>query len=171
MPRDLLSMLTYEAKRQPELAALVASIDDLTEDEIRATPVKLPWLRTALLMLKREHAAYRLSESLDQWVTRGHTPDPVGEMRRWEAGDTFIRVGRSHLQICCGQLVWFDQTGVWIDTIRATLIDPMLWSQTVSCGNVRRSEYMMAVRARAKQLCPETVTAEPMERVRFFRPG
>lgn len=166
-----MALLDYETQRQPELADLVARIDLLSEAEIRAVPVKLPWIRQALLTLKRQHARTILAASLEQWVVDGHAPDPEGEMRRWEGADTFIRVGRTSLEICYGQLVWFDQGGVWIDTIRSTVIDPLLARHTVSCGRVRRSAYMTAVRSRTKQLCPESAAAQPLERVRFFRPG
>jgi hypothetical protein len=162
-------MLDYEARRRPELADLVAKIDLLDEDAIRAAPVKLPWMREALLMLKREHQRDLLAATLDQWVVNGYNADPLGEMRRWESGNTFVRVGRTQLEISCGQLIWL-QNGVWIDTIWSAAIDPLLISETTKCGTVRRSDYLMAVRNRARQLCPETMTPEPVERIRFFRP-
>jgi hypothetical protein len=171
MTRDILSLLDYEAQRQPEIADLVARIDLLSEADLRVAPVKLPWMRQALLMLKRDRARTVLAASLEQWVVDGHAPDPEGEMRRWEGADTFIQVGRTALEICYGQLVWFGQSGVWIDTICATVIDPQLARNTVSCGRVRRSAYMTAVRSRMKQLCPAMAATQPMEQVRFFRPG
>jgi len=171
MSRNPVALLEYEASRCPELAALIAKIDSMTEGEIGKFPVKLPWMRKALLMLKREHTSDQLAASLGQWVTDGHLPDPIGEMRRWEGSDTFVRIGRTQLEIHYGQLVWFDASGVWIDTIRCQTVDPVLVRQTVSCGPARRSEYMEAVRAKARQLCPTSVTPEPLERIRFYRPA
>ena len=171
MSRNLLDMLDYEADRQPVLADLIARIDLLGEAEIKTAPVKLPWIRKALLLLKQERAQTALGASLEPWITHGHTPDPMGEMRRWEGADSFVRVGETSLEVRCGQLLWFDQTGVWIDTIHTTCIDPLIARNTVSCGQVCRSDYLMAVRTRTKQLCPETEMQQPIERVRFFRPG
>jgi hypothetical protein len=163
-------MLDYEAKRRPALAALVDRIDLLDEATIRAAPV-MPWMRQALALLKQEHRRDSLEASMDQWATHGQNPDPIGEMRRWEGMDTFVKVGRTQLEICAGHLIWIAQNGVWIDTIFSSLIDPLLFSNTCSCGEVRRSEYMEAIRARTRQLCPDANLPQPMERVRFYRPG
>lgn len=175
MARDLLSLLAYEARRRPELADLVtqAELGTLDEDAIAAAPVKLPWMRQALRMLSQAHQQEALAALVQQWVVDGHTADPIGETRRWEGGSTFIQVGRTQLQVECGQLIWLQPNGVWIDTIWSAVIDPLLLRQTVGCGMMRRSEYMSAVRDRARQLCPESSisVSQPMERVRFYRPG
>ena len=171
MSRNLLDMLDYEAARQPVLADLIARIDLLGEAEIKTAPVKLPWMRKALLLLKQERAQTALGASLEPWIIDGHTPDPMGEMRRWEGADAFVRVGETSLEVRCGQLLWFDQTGVWLDTIHTTHTDPLIARNTVSCGQVRRSDYLLAVRGRTKQLCPELAAPHGLERVRFFRPG
>jgi len=170
MTRDLLTMLEYEARRQPVVAALMADIHQLSEDDIRAAPVKLPWLRQALLVLKQQFERDALAASLDSWAKSGHTPDPLGEMRRWEGPDCFIRVGRSQLEIHSGQLIWCDSSGVWIDTIHCAAVDPALMRQSVPCGRVPRSAYMLAIREHARHLCP-TPGTQPIERVRFYRPG
>jgi hypothetical protein len=169
MTRNLLTMLDYEAKRQPRLATLVADIDRLSEADIQAAPVRLPWMRQALLALKASHNQAALIAWVEQRATAGRTADPIGEMRRWEAGDSFVRVGRSHLEVRHGQLLWFDGSGVWIDTIRTSVIDPQLQRQSVACGRVTRSEYLAAIRARARQLLPDA--PQSTERVRFYRPG
>jgi hypothetical protein len=171
MRRDLFAMLEYEAKRRPDLARLVETIDHLTEAAIKAAPVPLPWMRQGLLALKRRQFASALAAELEHHIVNGQVTDPIGEMRRWEGSDTYIKVGRSSLEIQFGQLVWFDASGVWIDTIHAEIIDPLLRQETVGCGRVTRTTYMEAVRARARQLCPDLTIATPMERVRFYRPG
>ena len=171
MSRNLLDMLDYEADRQPALAALIAQIDQLTEAEIRTAQVKLPWMRKALLLLKQERAQTVLGASLEPWIIDGHTPDPMGEMRRWEGADAFVPVGETSLEVRCGQLLWLDRTGVWIDTIHTSRIDPLIARNTVSCGQVRRSDYLLAVRGRTKQLCPELAGPQGLDSVRFFRPA
>lgn len=175
MPRDLLSLLNYEARRRPELADLVtqAELGMLDESAIAVAPVKLPWMRQALRMLNQKHEHEALTALVQQWVVDGLTADPLGETRRWEGGSTFIQVGRTQLQIEWGQLIWLQPNGVWIDTIWSAVIDPLLLRQTAGCGMMRRSEYLAAVRDRARQLCPDSSidVSQPMERVRFYRPG
>jgi hypothetical protein len=92
-------------------------------------------------------------------------------MRCWQGVATFIKVGRSYLEINYGQMFWLDADGVWIDTIRATVVDPLLVQHSVSRGLVTRSAYMTAVRERARQLCPAEIIQAPIERVRFYRPS
>jgi hypothetical protein len=139
-------MLDYEAKRRPTLAALLAGIDHLSEEAIQASPLPLPWMRQALLQYKREHTVPVVE------AHQSYVPDPDGEMRQWFGDSAFIRVGQSSLQICDGQLVWFGPDGVWIDTIRTTLIDPLLRTRTASRGRMSKSAYHHAVRSRMQRL-------------------
>lgn len=171
MPRDILALLDYEAKRRPAIGQLVAEIDTLSDDAIRAASVPLPWMRQALLLLKRTRAEAALTESIEPYVVDGVVPDPVGEMRRWEAPDSYVKVGRSHLEIRYGQMFWLDAGGVWIDTIRVATVDPLLIQHSVSCGMVTRSAYIRAVCERTQRLCPEPSVQSPLAGVRFYRPG
>jgi hypothetical protein len=170
MPRDILALLAYEAKRRPAIGQLVAEIDTLSEDEINAASVPLPWMRQALLLLKRNRAEAALAESVEPFVIEGVVPDPLGEMRRWEAPDRYVKVGRSYLEIKYGQMFWLDANGGWIDTIRLATVDPSLIQHSVSCGMVTRSVYNRAVRDRTQRLSPEPVRS-PLAGVRFYRPG
>jgi hypothetical protein len=171
MSRNLDDLLEYEARRHPELANVIANLGNMTEADIKAVRLPLPWIRKTLLARKRNQERDLLAGSLDQWVIDGHTPDPMGEMRRWEASNTFIRVGRSQLEIQYGHLIWLEANTVWIDSIRSQVIDPLLLRHTISCGHVRRSAYLEAVRVRSRQLMPHEMAPTPMERVRFYRPG
>ena len=174
MSRNLDDLFDYEAARRPELAALVANLDTMTEAEIETARVRaLPWTARRFWCGNGIVSEVRLAactESADRTI--GRMPDPVGEMRRWETSETFIRIGNGQLEIHYGQLIWLETSGVvWIDSIRSHVIDPLLLRHTVSCGHVPRTAYMAAVRARARQLIPCETTATPMERVRFYRPG
>lgn len=171
MTRNLLTMLDYEANRRPDLAILVRTIDQLNDAAIDEAPVPLPWMRNALRALKQQHESIALAAWLDGCVQYSHVADPIGEMRCWTGDDCYIKVGRGQLEIRHGQLLWLDATGGWIDTIRLSVIDPQLTSQTGSCGRVTRSQYMTAVRDRANGLIVNTDTIDSgRQGVRFFRP-
>ena len=169
MFRDPLKMLHYEAKRRPEIAKLVADTVQQSEDDIHTMPLKLPWMRQALLMLKRQQQASVLEAEVDRCVVRGETPDPIGRMYRWLGPTCFIKIGRTQLEISDGDLLWLDNKGVWIDTIYTTVIDPLVEQHTVACRHVTWSGYRQAVRERVNRLHP--VTTSVQDGVRFYRPG
>lgn len=171
MIRDTLVLLTYEMNRRPELAALAARIDHLSDDEIRQAEVPLPWIRNALLQLKAKRINDAMQDSLDQWVIDGHMGDPIGTLRRWTGDDGYLRIGRGQLFIRTGQLLWLDRSGVWIDTIQTSYVDPKLKTHTVSCGSITRSEYYRAVRQTANGLAVSSV-APPVDKPTFeiYRP-
>jgi hypothetical protein len=175
-PRDIQKLLAYEAKRSPDLAHLIDNITAMSDDEIRQAKVKLPWMRTALLDLKKKASYKNLAEMILPMVVDGLSADPIGETRRWTGDNAFVRIGRSQLEIKLGELIWFDGKGLWIDTIYTTVIDPLMLHHTTSMGQMTRSAYMLAVRDRARS--PQVATAstvdlvrDPMSSVRIFRPG
>lgn len=168
MFRDPITLLDYEAKRKPALARLLAEIDTLSEEAIGAAPV-LPWMRKALLALKRQRQTADIEADVIACTVMDQVPDPIGEMRRWEGPDGFVKIGRTQLEMRLGQLVWIDATGVWIDTIHTPLVDQFL-PFTTSCGAVSRSGYMQAVHQRRHQLAPQ-MAAAPAERFRIYRPA
>jgi hypothetical protein len=174
--RDILVLFEYERKRRPELAVLAARIDTMTEEQIRAADVPLPWMRAALLRLKAKRRADVLRGIIERTVVDGVTADPMGIMRRWEGSETYIRMsnqGRpiASLLITHGTLVWLDATSMWIDTIHTTTIDDRLYANTVACGNLTRSAYNLAVRERARNTTMSEQIQETTSQVRFFRPG
>src|ERR1051325_6417850 len=154
MFRDPIVLLQYEAKRRPDLAHLVDSIDSLTEEQIGVARVPMPWMRQSLLALKRERLASDLESEVAACTVVDRVPNPIGEMRRWEGAEGFVKIGHTQLEMRLGQLLWLDATGVWIDTIHTSHIDPQIMSCTTCCGQVTRSEYMQAVRQRLQKLLP-----------------
>jgi hypothetical protein len=106
-------------------------------------------------------------------VVDGLSADPMGVMRQWQGDGIYIRIGRTELLMKSGQLIWLDQSGVWIDTLFTKHIDPKLHSHTVFRARMTRSEYNMAVREQARG--SRCVLAEPMQeevgRFRIYRPG
>lgn len=164
-PQNLLTLLEYEAARRPELAAMMANIDQLSDVSIQASRLPLPWMRQALLQYKREHTM-PLVDAIHSCV-----PDPDGEIRQWLGESAFVRVGHSYLEVSDGQLIWFGHRGVWIDSIFASAIDPLLHARTVSRGRFSKSAYHEAVRARVQRL-PITPSMHERESwFRIYRPG
>lgn len=166
--QSLISLLEYEASRQPALAAMIANLDHMSEDAIQSAKVRLPWMRQALLQMKRDRTTPVLDDSR---AVTSVVADPQGEMRQWTGDLAFVRVGGTQLEVTPGQLIWFGPTGVWIDTIYATLIDPQLLAHTVSCGRVSKSHYLDAVRNRTRQLPAASDTPISATGIRFYRPA
>lgn len=146
MFRDTQTMLAYEAKRSPDLAKLISDISSLSEDDIRAARVKLPWIRQALLELKRSTEVQQLSVDLEPYIVDSKLPDPMGQTRRWNGDTGFMKIGRGHLEIRTGQLLWFDQDGVWFDTVFGKTFDPMLMARSVVVGEMSKLTYFDMVR-------------------------
>jgi len=184
MFRDPITMLRYEAKRNPMLANMLENISFITEDEIKTTRV-MPWIRQALLGMKKAAAEAVTISSLRAWletqIVDGVMPDPPGETRRWTGDTTFIALKRGHLEIRYGELVWFDKKGgVLIDTIYCERPDPKLFDFTQVIGDMTKLEYFAAVRDRARgeagpntpmlQGLSDPAVSSPLTGVQFYRP-
>lgn len=172
MMRDPLVLLEYEIKRQPALARLAEQIEHLSEQAIQDADVPLPWMRDALTRLKAKRQFNRLAQSADDWAIERYTADPIGVTRRWEASEAYVRVGRTELLMTPGQLIWLDRKGIWIDTIFTTHIDVKLKTHTVLHGQMTRSDYNLAVRARARGATLSTPVYDdtPVSNFRIYRP-
>ncbi len=153
---DSLTLLNYEARKNPALGAMVANLVHMTEDQIRTDPIRvLPWVRQALLQMKKkvdfETLIGRVGATIEDLIVDGNVPDTMGETRRWTGDNTFINLRRGQLEIRPGELFWVDaRGGVWIDSIYSLPIDPRLMSYSTSCGSMSRLAYMDALRNRAR---------------------
>lgn len=148
MFRDSKTLLQYEAKRSPALADMIANIHLMSKADIKAARI-MPWIRQALLDLKRTDDQEHLAVDLEPYIVDSVVPDPVGETRRWISGTTYIKVGRRKalLEITSGQLIWIDGNGgVWIDTVYSEVIDPSLLAYTESSGMMTRLAYLSILR-------------------------
>lgn len=168
--RDPITLLQYEAKRQPELAAIIDRLPGMSEDDIKNCKVKLPWMRRALLELRQRKLHDAMNDTIITWAIDGRTPDPMGEIRRWTGDPVFVRVGRTEIEIKPGELLWFSADGVWIDSIHSRYVDPIL-AQCLPLGKMTRSEYLNAVRDRVRNMTvsPSVEVREPLAGVRFYR--
>lgn len=146
--RDPISLLRYEAKRHPEIAELIANVGSMSDEEIRAAKVKLPWMRKALLELKSQQNNVDLAAFMESMIVDGINPDPVGETRQWIGGNMFVWMGKNEIEIRPGQLLWSNGQGVWLDTIYSNRIDPRIFANTKLCGSMSRMTYMDMLRNR-----------------------
>ena len=148
--RSLTELLRTEARKRPEIAALIENIDNISNEEIMATKVPLPWFRKALIELKKESITKyfheRAMRMIADQVEEVYVEDGVGSLRRWNGGKTFVALDRGHLEINPNTLLWFPLTGgVWIDTVFAKEIDTQLQT-TQFIKQISKSGYAEEVK-------------------------
>jgi len=151
-------MLVYEANRRPKLAAMLQSILNHSPEDIENSGFP-KWIRQALLGKIGQAAQAVVDVKNYDNIVDGVMPDPLGELRRWMGGDTFIRIDRGQsLQINSGALVWLPYTGgVWIETVFSRLIDPRL-TTAQPAGLINKSGYTTAYKALIAHLVDAPIT-------------
>lgn len=182
--RTLISMLEYEATRRPEVASLMSRAVELSDEEIDAAVLPLKWYRDALRLYRSQLRSHEIANGDN--VIIGEVPDPLGVMREWIAGETFVALNKGALLVRYGDYIWIpDSGGMWIDSIFAKRVPDSVETNTrVISAAVSRSHYKERVRARAADNCPADAptmdlspssqgSASPLASipgVRFFRP-
>jgi hypothetical protein len=114
----------YEAKRRPAIADAIARIADMSEEDIRAVPVPLPWVTIELLAMWKEKASERAAARADQMMSTGaiaityHDNEGCeGNLVRWTNDDTYLAFGRSLIEVRTDKLLWLpDEGGYWFGT-------------------------------------------------------
>lgn len=145
MRGDIVKMLTYEAKRRPEIAVLMERAVNMTEAEIDAANVPLPWFRNAL----KQHAAKERMKLLATSAVyrEGFRKDEEGELLEWIAPDGYVDVDRGGgIFMQTGSFLWADARGIWAGTAFSKHIDPTIFHKTVSRGRVPRSVFLARMR-------------------------
>lgn len=146
--QSLDQLIRYEAKKRPEIAALVERAPEMTDAEIDEVKVPLPWYRQALRAIRRD-------ANVKNSTRIGVVADPMGQMCRYDGDTQFIEIDtqgelilRGTLEVKRGALVWFpDSGGIWIDTIFSKFISPEFGPHTLAAlARVTRSGYQAAVR-------------------------
>jgi hypothetical protein len=177
MYRDPQTMLKYEAKRSVDLAHMIENISSLSEAAIMAAKVKLPWIRLALLDLKRTSNRQQMSLDIEPFITSSVVADSMGQVIRWTGDTCFIKIGkrRSMLEIRTGQLIWLDgKGGAWFDTLYSESLDPMVSPRSIAYGEMTRLAYMDLIRTERNKTIdqvPHTVIDDSPERAfTIFRP-
>lgn len=171
MSRDIVALLRYEAQRKPDIAALLERAATLTDEEIDAAKVPLPWYRQALRKV-RDHERLNSPltwEQIAPFVHYGIVPDAEGDAFRFEGDIAFVTTdGGGQLQVLTGHLVWFPKTGgVWIEEVFASKIDSRLMTQVSPLGPMTRNQFKDACRQRIMRshgIVGEVQEVDPNER-------
>ena len=135
--RSPIDLLIYESKRRPEVRALMELAESgmLTDEELNAAKVPLPWYRKALRQLRDARLRdARLNVSMNNtlnamgaFIKDGTLAPSKGVMMVYTGPTRFISMGSSHIELVSGRPVFFPRIGgVWIDTVFSRRIDPVL---------------------------------------------
>ena len=153
--RDPIALLLSDAKRRPDIKALVDRIDDMTTEDINAAVVPLKWYREALHLLKARNDnaaalthAQALVENMGPVVIK---PEITGEVFRALEEKTIDNRGLS-LPVKTGDLLFHDGTMLWLGSFPifdATKI------QMESLGQMSRDVFAGMVLSEPRD-CPET---------------
>lgn len=132
----------YEAKVKPHIKELVDRVDDMTDADIEAADVPLPWFRIALKELRDERRKVEEPEIIVE-------QDPMGTMVEWTGNEDFIKTtARLEVEVKPGMLFWRPDTGgVWFESVFSKNVDPKLYSQR-PVARMKKSEYLVAYRNR-----------------------
>lgn len=114
--RDRVSLLLSDAKRRPDIKALVDRIGEMTCDDIDNAVVPLAWYRDALKELKERQRVVEMLPALEQYAdAMGEVtilPLATGETYRALEDITLDNSGLS-LPIKNGDLLFRDLSGIW----------------------------------------------------------
>jgi hypothetical protein len=172
--QSLTTLLHSEAKRKPELAALIDRVQDLTEEEIDAAP-GLPWVKKALREMRgpfggEDNYNLALARILPH-IRNGVVPDGEGTLSQWVT-DGWATIDRNNqLLMTPGALVWFPDTGgCWIGSIFTHTITSAFLNNTRLMRRCTKSDYALAQRDRIIAQNPElkiAATLDPDDRGLF----
>ncbi|RYD77090.1 MAG: hypothetical protein EOP84_16020, partial [Verrucomicrobiaceae bacterium] len=107
--RDPLSLLRYEAGRNPELANLCEKVGILEDSDIDCLPYLL-WIRNALKQLAAQKRSAKVSASVSETIAAnvvdGVTPDLAGVVYEYTGDPVFVSTTSSgEIQVPTGKLV------------------------------------------------------------------
>lgn len=116
--RDPVALLHYEAKRRPEVAAVLNDITAYTAAEIEAMPLPLPWIRNALLTAhKQAMDAVRMGRAvatIGDHIVTGFSDDPEGWLCEYTGPPDYY----ASVLVEDGSWVFVEDNGaVWFDTV------------------------------------------------------
>ncbi len=158
--RSPVDLLIYESKRRPEIRALMelAETGELTDEQLNAAKVPLPWYRKALRDLRNarlENKRINVSmgntmKSMEEHglIRDGTLAPSEGVMMQYVGPTQFITMGKGQIELLEGRPVFFPKIGgVWIDTVFSGRIDPKLENQVIRPVECNRLTYINAWKA------------------------
>lgn len=173
--RDPIQLLKYEASRRPGLMEKMERAHELTDEEVAALDLPLPWMRNAFSQLReraREAHARGLQKpvwdvALSDFVVDSKVPDPVGVLYEYCGATCFVPSGGSEIEVPTGKLFFVCGTQCWIEAARCRPSYAFM-DQSRSLGPSTRTEYNAALQERLQRLypdAPKTVCAGAEEAV------
>lgn len=158
--RDIVELLKYEAARRPDVAALVDRVSDLTDEDIGAVEVPLPWFRNALKVMRDRVRLADYSASLSIEIV--YTPDPIGEVWRYTGIDRFMaaKVSRcgsfattTEIELKYDQMIWCSSDHYWVESFYANGVPPTWFFQSaLKISDMTRTKYIESCRARLEKM-------------------
>lgn len=158
--RSPVDLLIYESKRRPEIKALMelAETGELTDAQLDAAKVPLPWYRKALRQIRDARLAnHRINVSMVNTmksmeehglIRDGKLAPSQGVMMQYVGPTQFIAMGKGHIELISGRPVFFPKIGgVWIDTVFSGRIDPNLQNNVIRPVECNRLAYITAWKA------------------------
>lgn len=158
--RSPIDLLVYESKRRPEVKALMdlAKTGELTDAELDAAKLPLPWYRKALRQLRdaylsNERMNVSMVNSMRSMEEHGLIRDgklapSQGVMMQYVGPTQFIAMGSGHIELQSGRPVFFPKVGgCWIDTVFSGRIDPKLQNNVSRPVECNRLTYINAWKA------------------------
>jgi len=125
MARDKASLLTAQAKKNPELQSLIDSVDNISIDDIiKLTQPK--WIKEGLIVLKCLDGYKSMDEYVLAHCRYGFNEDFRGNIVKYTGEEMFMKFGRTDLLIKTNDLLFVTDKGVWRDSAFTTNPDPRL---------------------------------------------
>ena len=172
MMRNTKSLLAYEAKKKPHIAALVERLATMDESEINALPV-IKWIRLALLSEKKEilelsNIANILANSDDYFVF-GFSNNPRGKIFRWTGPSTFLNIDRGNsLELRENKLIWYpDSGGIWYETLYSSVVDHRIEHNSIFIRSASKLDYTKQYKEEHSNLHSLVNISEPIEQSIF----
>lgn len=135
---SLAQLLDYEAKRRPEIAEIMTRVASMTDAEIDALNLPLPWFRKALREERDRLSNLSMTSGVYAHTIFGETDNQEGVIWQWTADATFVPVGKGAIEIKIGDLILITEQGFWFG---ASLHPPCPIDITQRCRRIGPSTY------------------------------
>lgn len=177
--RSLEALLVGEARRRPEIAAMLEIIEHLSDNDIDTAVVPLPWYRTALKQLRNKKLAQQQAatfnasvDSAESLVTKGTMADMSGRQVIYQGSEGWFSkeangAGVSVMIPHGAHLFITDHGTFWYNCTAFRHLDPRLQSSREVCASTLRqykhdyNERMLKFHADAPVIASEQ-PATPM---------
>ncbi len=136
--RDMVQLLLNEAKRKPKIAELVDRVNSMTDADIDAADVPLPWFRIALKRLRGAESAMGYANLMGPIEERSET---VGMVLRYIGPDVQFRPPKGlQIEIKTNDLLFMADNQTWLGSVALGMPD---LSCAIERSEVTRPEYIL----------------------------